>query len=263
VRAFALTLALLACLQPAAASAAGLDAGQRRRADNLVSLFENSTPAIQYCYIDAGGDGRGYTAGRAGFTSATGDLLEVAERYTRAVGDNPLAPLLPRLRKLASAESGSLAGLESLPDAWREACLDPRQRAVQDDVVDAFYYRPAMARGGAVGLRRPLSLAALYDAEIQHGGGPDPDGAPALVRRATRRAGGTPRRGSVSEPAWLAAFLAVRRADLLHAHDHATRTEWRASVGRVDAFRYLMRTRQWQLAAPVRLRTRDYRVDLR
>ncbi len=39
-------------------------------ADQLVSVFENDTPIIQYGYAKKMHDGRGITAGRAGFTSA-------------------------------------------------------------------------------------------------------------------------------------------------------------------------------------------------
>src|SRR4051794_35385975 len=81
----------------ASARPPALTHAQRVRADKLVSQFENSPRKIRYCYSGALDAGRGYTAGRAGFTSATGDLLEVAERYTKAVPDNPLKDLLPRL----------------------------------------------------------------------------------------------------------------------------------------------------------------------
>src|SRR5436305_8124443 len=105
----ALLLLIGLCLAAApAVRAAPLTHAQRIRADKLISQFENSTSTIQYCYIGALDDGRGYTAGRAGFTSATGDLLEVAELYTHAVPGNPLADLLPRLRELAANQDGSL-----------------------------------------------------------------------------------------------------------------------------------------------------------
>ena len=38
-----------------------------------------------------------------GFTTATGDFLDVVERYTARVPSNPLAPFLPRLRELDQA----------------------------------------------------------------------------------------------------------------------------------------------------------------
>src|SRR3954471_15293480 len=137
-------LAVLVVGAPAAEAAPGLTHAQRVRVDKLISEFENSTPVIQYCYVEALDDGRGYTVGRAGFTSATGDLLEVAERYTDEVPGNPLEPLLPRLRELAESGDGSIEGLEDLPDAWASTCDDPAQRAVQDSVVDREYYKPAV-----------------------------------------------------------------------------------------------------------------------
>jgi len=227
-----------------------------------VSQFENSTSKIQYCYVEALNDGRGYTVGRAGFTSATGDLLEVAERYTRIAGQNALSPLIARLRALAAGGNGSIAGLERLPEAWRTTCRDPRQRRVQDAVVDEEYYLPAVRHWRKLGLRTALSLAAIYDADIQHGDGQDADGVPAMLRRTRTKARGTPRSGR-SESRFLSAFLRVRRATLAHAHDPSTREAWAQSVGRVDAFRYLLRTRQWRLASPLRVRTREYDLRLR
>jgi chitosanase len=248
---------------PAAPAAkSGFSPGQRSSADKLISQFENSTSKIQYCYIQALDDGRGYTAGRAGFTSATGDLLEVAERYTQAAGDNALSPLLPRLRELAANEDGSIEGLESLPDAWRSACADARQRHVQDAIVDKEYYFPARRHWRKLGLHTALSLLAIYDADIQHGDGEDPDGVPAMLRRAKKRAHGTPRTG-VGERRFLRAFLKVRRATLAHAHDPSTREAWAQTLTRVGAFSYLVRTNQWRLASPLRVHSPNYDFNLR
>src|SRR4051812_3001687 len=148
-----LGLAALAAALWAAAAAGALSPGQRARVDKLISQFENSTSAIQYCYVEALDDGRGYTVGRAGFTSATGDLLGGAERYTKRVPDNPLADLLPTLREKARNEDGSLDGLEGLPDAWHETCKAPRQRRVQDAIVDEEYYEPAVREARKRALR--------------------------------------------------------------------------------------------------------------
>ncbi|MEA2412195.1 MAG: chitosanase [Thermoleophilaceae bacterium] len=260
----AVLLACLAfCLLAASAGAAGLTHAQRARVDKLISQFENSTSKIQYCYIGALDDGRGYTAGRAGFTSATGDLLEVAELYTRAVPGNPLADLLPRLRELAASGDGSIDGLEALPQAWRDTCRDPRQRRVQDAVVDRDYYKPAIRHWKALGLRRPLSLAAIYDAEIQHGDGEDPDGVPAMLKRAAMRAHGSPRSEGVPEPRFLRAFIHARRATLAHAHDPTTRAAWAAVVERADVWRQLIDTGQWSLSSPIRVHTPNYHFTIR
>ena len=239
----------------------GLTVSQRRIADGLVSEFEQGSVASDYCDVEALGDGRGYTVGRAGLTSADGDLLEFVQDYTAVAPGNPLARLLPQLGRAARAESASTAGLAALPAAWRATCNRPLDHAIQDRIVDELYFDPALSMWRQLGLRTPLSLAALYDAMIQQGNGDDPDGVPALVRSATARAGGTPATG-IGEARFLQAFLAVRRADLGHASDPSTRAVWAQSVDRVDVFSYLLRTGQWQLAAPVNVRTADYQLRL-
>src|SRR5437870_4798044 len=60
----------------------GLTVEQKRRAEQLTSLFENGRIELQYSYAEDLGDGRGITTGRAGFTTADGDALEVVTLYT-------------------------------------------------------------------------------------------------------------------------------------------------------------------------------------
>jgi hypothetical protein len=84
-----------------------------------------------------------------------------------------------------------------------------------------------------------------------------------MIKRTTKRAGGTPRRGQVVEKTWLKTFFKVRRATLNHAHDPATRAAWRESTYRVDTFEYLYRTRQFKLASPLRVHVAHFDIDLR
>jgi chitosanase len=223
---------------------------QRELADQIISVFENNTPQVDYAYAENLDDGRGITAGRAGFTSATGDLLEVVQRYTDAVPDNPLADYLPRLRELAAEESDSVAGLEGLEDAWATAAGDPLFREVQDEVVDDEYYWPAVAHADDLGLTFPLSLLNLYDTCIQHGDGDDPDGLPAIIARTSAQAGGTPMDGT-DEHVWLEAFMQIRRAVLLDPHDPDTRDVWAESVGRVDALMAIFASGNVTLTPPI------------
>jgi chitosanase len=55
----------------------------KHRAEQIISSFENSTTVIQYGYAENLHDGRGITAGRAGFTSGTDDLLAVVQLYLK------------------------------------------------------------------------------------------------------------------------------------------------------------------------------------
>jgi chitosanase len=233
-----------------------LSGDTKRRAEALTSLFENSTTEIQYAYVEDIHDGRGFTAGRAGFTTATGDALEVIELYTMRVPANPLARYLPRLRVLAHAERGSVVGLGGFAAAWTASARDPKFRTAQDDIEDRLYFIPAMNRADALHLATPLARAEVYDAIIQHGEGSDPDGLPALLAKAARSAKGTPATG-VDEKTWLLAFLTVRRADLANASDASTRAAWAESVSRVDAVRAIATSGNYDLHGPIVVHSGD------
>jgi chitosanase len=224
---------------------------QRRTADRLVSVFTNDSTTIRYDTVEDHHDGCGLTAGRAGFCTATGDLLEVVRRYTQTVPANPLARYLPQLRTLADRASADTRPLGAgFAAAWRQAAADRRFRAVQDAAVEDLYYRPALRAARTHGLTSALAVAVFYDTAIQHGTDLDPDGLPALIDPADVRAGGRPG-GAVTEGAWLAALLSARRADLLHPHNRDRAADWPESVGRVDALRGLLLKRRFDLAPPV------------
>ena len=227
-----------------------LTGATKRRAEQLTSIFENSATDLQYAYSEDLHDGRGFTSGRAGFTTRDGDALEVVELYTAHALDNPLATYVPRLRELLKADSGATDGLDGYATAWATAADDPAFRDAQDHVVDRTYFVPAMQRADKLHLALPLSRAAMYDAIIQHGDGDDPDGLDALLARTARTVGGTPASG-VDERRWLDAFFTVRAQDLAHAFDATTREVWAESVVRVDVLRSVAARGDFQLAGPI------------
>jgi chitosanase len=239
----------------------GLTAEQRRRADQIISIFENDTPKIQYGYAEALKDGRGLTAGRAGFTSATHDLLRVVQRYVAKAPGSALAKYLPRLKQLAREGSASVRGLEGLNRAWRKAAGDPRFCAVQDAVVDQEYYRPAVAHWRKLGLHTALSLTILYDTVIQHGDDADPDGLPAILARTRKRIAGAPT-DTEAEKAWLLVFLKVRRETLANAHEPSTRKAWAETVRRCDVLHRLVTDGNVDLKGPIVLRVYGKRFVL-
>jgi chitosanase len=228
----------------------GLTEDQRRRADQLVSVFENSTTEIQYAYAEDLGDGRGITSGRAGFTTATCDAEVVVERYAAAVPEAPLAGFLPELDRLCAEGSDDTSGLpaDAYIEAWVDAAGDPAFRAVQDEVVDETYFLPAMALADDLGLATALARAQLYDAGIQHGIGDDPGGLPAIIERTTAAVGDP---AAAGEPEWLDEFLRQRIATLEDPADEATAEAWGASVSRVECFQAIATTGDLDLDGPV------------
>lgn len=232
------------------------DPDRRQVADAVTSSFENSTIELPYAAAHRLGDGRGITAGRAGFTSGTHDLLLVVQRYDAAAGGEPtaLSPYLPALIAIDDAvrrggDGGDTTGLDGFEEAWRSASLsDPRLGPAQDQVFDDLYFTPAMDQARAAGITTGLGQLVLLDTAVQHGTGSDPDGLRTLI--AETDAAGT---SSADEEraAWLQEFLEVRRAHLLDPADEATADVWRSSVPRVDTLETLLAEERFDLATPL------------
>jgi chitosanase len=222
-----------------------LSAEQKLRAMRLISVFENGTIVLAFDYVEALGDGRGYTCG-LGFTTGTGDAYQVVSAYTQAVPQNPLATFLPQLQQLAASGSGSTTGLTGFPAAWKQAAADPKFQDVQTAQTDVECYQPALVHAQALGLKTALAIAEVYDTVWMNGDGDDPDGAPALIAKASAQVS-----AATDEAGWLKAFLAVRRADLLNPADKTTQAEWSMAVGRVDEFSDLLAAQNFDLTGPI------------
>ena len=215
----------------------------------MISVFENGTPEIQYAYIENLDDGRGYTAGRAGFCTGCGDLLTVVQGYTAQVPDNPLAEIPPDAHPARRGVRRLHQGLDGFERAWRSAADDPVFRQVQDRVTDDLYGAPARKFAADNGVRSALGLAILVDTAIQQGTDNDPDGLPAMVRKTNAEVGGTPASG-VDETTWLQGFLDTRRNTLENPSSSDTGEVWSESVGRVDALRALLDAGNLDLTTP-------------
>lgn len=235
----------------------GLLPAQKDRAEALTSLFEDGSTTVRYDATTNLGDGRGITAGRAGFTTATGDAYEVVKRYTERASSNLLTKYLPELQRLADEQSDDTSNLVGFEAAWKKAAEDPMFKTVQDDVVDDLYFRPAMKMADDLGLILPLSRAVLYDTIIQHGGGNDPDGLPAIIERTNSVMGGSPVNG-LDEKVWLNEFLQTRIADLTDPYNSASKEIWALSVTRCVVFLQIASEGNYNLNAPILIDTNDY-----
>ena len=238
----------------AALSTPALTALQKHKAELLTSIWENGTTVLQYGYCENIGDGRGYTSGRAGFCSGTGDAIEVV-RCLENSGTNAMSKYLPALTALETASNGTGEDQASTTalDAAGSYCADwtataaasSAFRACQDTVVSKTYFAPALARAKKWGLTSALTIAELYDAEINHGEG----GVDALIAKANADVGlksaPTTALSRTRESAWLGAFLARRVATL-----QADPT-WRDAVDRVAVYEQMRRAGNFDLSAAI------------
>jgi chitosanase len=240
---------------------ASLTPAQKQLTEKLISLFENSTTEIQYGFAKKLNDGRGITCGRAGFTTATGDAYEVVKLYSEKNPNNPLVRYLPELKLLAEKHSASTEHLKGFVWSWSRAAKDPQFREIQDQVVDRMYFQPSVEYARRWGLKTPLSIAIIYDTIIQHGDGDDPDGLQAIYDK-TLKLAGAPNVLS-NEQQWLGVFLDQRRLILKHANNPTSRQVWALSVSRVDVWREILESGNFNLTAPIKLHNKEYPIVLR
>ncbi|HEY3780584.1 MAG TPA: chitosanase [Fimbriimonadaceae bacterium] len=230
----------------------GFTDSQKKITEEIVSIFENDTPSLQYGYIENLHDGRGFTAGRGGFTSATGDMLAVLKKFNEAEPNNVFTKFIPSLEKKAQEEDENVDDLDGIDKMWTSCATDPVFCKCQDQVVNELIYQPSLKHWKAEGLQTPLGLLVIYDTVVEHGDGNDPDGTPAIIAKTDQIEKGNPGSG-VRETEWLHTFLDVRRQDLLNPTNTKTQAAWADSVTRCDALNNIVYDRNMQLTAPINL----------
>lgn len=224
-----------------------LTAPQKRVAEALTSIWENDTPVLDYAYAENIDDGRGYTSGRAGFCTGTGDAIQVVQCFDSRQPDNLLAKYMPALMEIdqrfqsSGEDQASTAELDAIGDYVSDwAASDSGDtmadfRACQDQIVDELYYTPAMDAAAAAGLTTALAKAALYDMWINQGDD-------TLVTQTNEALGA----GTHTEDEWLQKFLELRR-DLLWGD-----STWMDAVDRVAGYEKQRRLGNFDLSKPIR-----------
>lgn len=223
----------------------------KARAAMITSSFENSDLRIDYGYAENIGDGRGITAGRAGFTSGTSDLLELVTNYTAMVPSNGLAKYLPALRQVnGSASTSGLSGFEAAFRAEDAGQNRAKFRQAQDALAEKLYLHPAIALADAAGIKSPLGQAILWDTAIHHGLSQEyqigqtvnwnsigsGDSMDEVLKEARTAMGGNV---NGNEAAWLRKFLDIRLVHLLNWSEEGDQFD-DSSQSRVDALRSIV-----------------------
>ena len=209
----------------------------------LVSSAENSSIDYnsQYSYIEDIGDGRGYTTGIIGFTSGTGDLLEVVTKYTELKeGNNPLEKYIPALQEVNGSDSHEGLGEDFVAD-WKTAADDLEMIRAQNMLLDEMYLRPAVAFANEDGLS-VLGQYIYYDALVVHGPGDDEDSFNG-IRMAAQKLSDAPSQGG-NEEEYLSAFLDARTIIMQKEEAHS-------DLSRIDTQRKFMKEGNYDLSVPL------------
>lgn len=211
---------------------------------SLVSSAENSSLDYedQYAYIEDIGDGRGYTAGIIGFTTGTGDLIEVVEKYVKLhPEDNCLERYLPALEHAIGSDIHEGLGT-AFEEDWKRAANDPEMIAAQEALLDEMYLNPAVSCAKEDGLS-PLGQYIYYDAIVVHGPGEDGDSFGGIRKEALRLSKAPAQGGEEKE--YLSAFLDARTVVMRKEEAHS-------DLSRIDTQRAFLEEENYSLSLPLR-----------
>ncbi len=233
----------------------GLTDAQKAQAAALTSVWENSTPTLDYAYAEDIKDYRGVTAGRAGFCSGTGDGIVVVQCITARAPTNPLAQFVPGLigiektfvktngnLKVAASNDkfGNLMGLGMTEttggvsggylDAWKAEGDNADFKKCQDSVVDAVYYGPALKKVHDKKFTKSLTIVSLWDAQLEHGEADPTFGMQKMMSDADAQVTLSNPPTATEESAWLGAFHKIR-ANIMDKYP-----EWKDNNYRVATY---------------------------
>ena len=155
---------------------------------------------VNYDYAENITDGRGYTIGKVGFCSGTGDFIVVQRCYETLQPNNVLSKYwghpdasghsadgLVHYNSLffeSHANQGDTALIDSLAAGssfvadCKTAAADAAYDKCQDTMADADYMATALQHADERGLKGPLTLGFLYDTELNLG---DEDDSPTVL----------------------------------------------------------------------------------
>jgi chitosanase len=218
----------------------------------IVQTAENSTKdwTTTYNYIQDIGDQRGYTGGLIGFTSATGDMLQLVQRYVQLKPtSNPLSSYLTGLQNCANVGYGSGASSAAASNlgtafqtAWASAAnTDPLFRQAQRELRKSIYWDDALKNALQDGVS-PLGLALHYDVLVNHGPGTDSESYGGIIAAARASTSKPPSAGG-TESAYLTKICDLRDAVLQSWGDYQ-------SDGRSTIYRSLISAGKFSLLTP-------------
>ncbi|WP_370947095.1 chitosanase [Amycolatopsis sp. cg5] len=246
------SLAVVAGLVLTGAASAAPDKTTVFMFDDITAVFEQGANAPQYGNIENDKDGCGWTAGWIGFCTATGDMLQLVEKYNKAKPGNVLEKYTPTLRKLADSGSDSVKELGSkFPADWKTAAKDKAFQQLQITVGHDMYLTPALTTASKIGLKTNLGIENLFDTALMMGpGAGDCDGMPKIVKETTAAAGGTPASGK-NEKAWLKTYNEIRVKHMKKPCTPGREADWPQAVDRAAALQKLSDTGKQDLRAPL------------
>lgn len=141
---------------------------QKQTAQAMVNLFETGAILGDYGSVTViAGDTGHLTFGRSQTTLASGNLLDLLQRYCSNDGARFGSRLVPWLPRFAAGDF-TLDGELRLHNLLRATADDPVMRETQDIFFDEVYWQTAARIAANLGINSALGVAVVYDSTV-HG----------------------------------------------------------------------------------------------
>lgn len=213
---------------------------QKQTAQSIVNLFETGVVLGDYGSVTViPGDTGHLTFGRSQTTLASGNLLDLLQRYCTNDGARfgpRLSPWLPRFEAIDLSLDNELR----LHNLLRATADDPVMRETQDQFFDEVYWQTAARIAANLGITSALGTAVVYDSTV-HGSWK------AMRDRTMAQSGSL---AALGEKKWIVAYVATRRAWLTNH----PRSDLRKTAYRMEAFQRLIEQGYWGLELPLVIR---------
>jgi hypothetical protein len=220
----------------------------------IVSVFETGKALGDYSTASVLRDRAGITYGRHQATAKSGLLALILERYCALCG--PSGPSVNAAKALVVRLPETVGVVPTAIPSWVEDAMSflralgttPEMQRAQEQIFDEQIWIPSRKYADEIELKHWLSVLAIYDCAVQSG-----LKRVGILRGRFREV--PPSKGG-KEEAWTEAFLKARRDWLANYIDSDPETQAlvRRTVYRVDAQLDLLRTGNWGLVLPIKMR---------
>jgi hypothetical protein len=174
--------------------------------------------------------------GLALWSIGNGTLFKLLDAYTQ----RPNAKYASQVRSLIS--TGAVVKTPELNSTLKVISADPVMQQLQDDLFRRDWIEPAVSAVGSLGLRLPLSIAAICDTAQSFGWNRTKN----IIANATKKTGNSPDNGG-DEKQWTVNFL-DERADYYKSLPRFA-DFGKAWLARVEVFRQLAKNGDWMLTS--------------
>jgi len=176
----------------------------------LTCIPENDTTSFVYNYAENINDGRGITFGIIGFTSGTFDGTELLKLIRKKDSSNPLCAYIPAFETIdnlthVNGHTDNVTGLVNFINDFNSYGNDRVVKEAQLELLDEFYWDPAMVIAETRGIKLNITKGQIYDACIRHGSSDA-----RKIAELTDAAVGSPSKGG-NEIDWLKHYFVERK----------------------------------------------------